>query len=498
MVGYFSRPTRVHTGIDMMAALTALFRPRPEFQLAARLFLKALALIYLSAFVSLATQIAGLAGPEGILPFGIYLNNAWQALGYQAWLQAPTLFWLNASDMALQAAAWAGAIFALLLLLGRWPLLSLIVMFVLYLSLYRAGQVFMNFQWDMLLLEAGLLGVFLQLSPTALVLFLYHWLLFRLRFMSGVFKLVSGDPSWASFTTLDYYFETQPLPHIGAWYAHHFPAWVHHFGVGFTFFTELLAPFFIFLPRPYRLTAVAITLFMQGLILATSNHNFFNLLTIVLCILLLDEKAIRWVLRRKGKARSDAPLTSPGLGHRIALSALALLLMLASTTGFYTLATGAQLPTEPVRRLVQGFGVGAIYHVFPTMQTTRQELIVEGSRDGKQWKEYIFRYKPQAPDKRPAFIVPHQPRLDWMMWFVPTQHPVQMAWFGEFLAGLKRGSPQVLALLEGNPFPGTPPDYLRVTAWKYRFSTASERKATGDWWQREYIGVFPFVPPRKP
>ncbi len=484
----------------MSAYLTSLFQPRKEFQLAAGLFLKALALIYMAAFASLAVQISGLAGPDGILPFTIYLENAWQALGYGAWLQVPTLFWMNASDMALQGAAWAGVVFALLLLFGRWPLFSLIMLFVLYLSLYRAGQVFMNFQWDTLLLEAGLLALFLQQSPTALVLFLYHWLLFRLRFMSGVFKLVSGDPSWAGFTTLDYYFETQPLPHAGAWYAHWLPEWLHHVGVGFTFFTELLVPFFIFLPRPFRLTAVAITLFMQGLILATSNHNFFNLLTIALCILLLDDRTIRWLLRRKdeNKPIRTAPV-SPAWGHRLLLSMLAVLLLFASTSGFYTLTTGHHLPLlEPARKLVQGFGVGAIYHVFPTMQITRQELIVEGSDDGKHWQEYVFRYKPQPPGKRPAFIVPHQPRLDWMMWFVPTQHPVQMYWFGEFLAGVKRGSPQILALLDKNPFPNRPPAYLRVTAWRYRFSTAAERAQTGTWWQREYLGVFPFVAPRKP
>ncbi|WP_457668975.1 lipase maturation factor family protein [Thiolapillus sp.] len=481
----------------MYAYLTKLFQPRSEFQLASRIFLKALALIYLAAFASLAVQIAGLAGPDGILPFGRYLANAWQALGYQAWVHVPTLFWFNASDAALQGVAWAGVAFSLLLLWGRWPVFSLIMLFVLYLSLYRAGQVFMNFQWDTLLLEAGLLGVFLQLSPTALVLFLYHWLLFRLRFMSGFFKLATGDPAWANLTTLDYYFETQPLPHVGAWYAHQLPQWLHRFGTGFTFFTELLVPFFIFLPRPFRLAAVAITLFMQGLILATSNHNFFNLLTIALCILLLDDKAIRWILRKKN-SKPTRPLSSPGPGHRMTLSVLALLLLFASITGFYTLASGRHLPLESVRQLVQGFGVGAIYHVFPTMQTERQELIVEGSHDGKQWQEYVFRYKPQMPGRTPAFIVPHQPRLDWMMWFVPTQHPVQMYWFGEFIRGIKRGSGSILALLEKNPFPDAPPEYLRVTAWRYRFSTPEERGQTGDWWQRQYLGVFPFVTPRKP
>ncbi len=485
------------TGI-LLAWLTGLFRIRPEYQLSSRIFIKALALIYLFAFASLLPQVAGLVGPDGILPFSIYLDNAWRELGYSALLQVPSVFWLSASDWALEAAALAGVLLSLLLLWGRWPLFALIMLFVLYLSLYRAGQHFMNFQWDTLLLEAGLLGVFLHLGPTALVLFLYHWLLFRLRFMSGLFKFISGDPSWASFTSLDYYFETQPLPHAGAWYAHLLPEWLHHFGVGFTYFTELVVPLFIFLPRPLRLAAVAITLLMQGLILTTSNHNFFNLLTIALCILLLDDKAIRRLLGRKEAAGSSVPPPDPGMAHRLLLGTLALLLLFASISGFLGLASGRSMPLESLRRQVQNFGVGAVYHVFPTMQTERQELMVEGSNDGRHWQEYVFRYKPQHLDERPAFIVPHQPRLDWMMWFVPTQHSEQMFWFGQFLWKLKQGSPQVLSLLGENPFPKGPPEYLRVTAWKYRFTTPAERRETGNWWTREYLGIFPQVPPRRP
>ena len=483
-----------------LSRLERLFQPDPEYRLASALFIKALALIYLAAFVSLAPQIAGLAGPEGILPFDRYLQNAWQTQGWRAWLQVPVLFWFGSSDLVLQGAAWLGALLAITLLLGRWQKGSLILLFLLYLSLYRAGQVFMNFQWDTLLLEAGLLAIFLQRSPTVLVLFLYHWLLFRLRFMSGFFKLASGDPSWASFTTLDYYFETQPLPHAGAWYAHWLPEWLHRFGVGFTFFTELLVPFFIFLPRPFRLAAVAITLFMQLLILSTSNHNFFNLLTITLCILLLDDRIVGRLLPKRMKKRKEQPAEAPGAVHRILLATLAVLLLFSSIAGFWAMASGRPLP-QPLAQLhksVQNFGVGAIYHVFPTMQTERQELIIEGSDDGNNWKAYRFRYKPQALDQRPRFIVPHQPRLDWLMWFVPTQHPIHLFWFGEFMYSLEQGSASVLDLLEYNPFPEEPPRYLRVSAWRYRFTTPEERAQTGDWWNREYLGIFPMVPPRRP
>ncbi len=483
--------------------LATLFQPDPRYQRASRLFLKALALIYFAAFVSLAPQIPGLAGPDGILPFHFYLEDALRDAGLLALLQVPVLFWFDSSDLALAGAAWAGAGLSLLLLLGRWERGALVLLYLLYLSLYRAGQIFMNFQWETLLLEAGLLAIFLQRSPTGLVLFLYHWLLFRLRFLSGFFKLNTGDPSWAGFTALDHYFETQPLPHAGAWYAHWLPEWLHRAGVGFTFFTELLVPFFIFLPRPFRLAAVAITLLMQLMILATSNHNFFNLLTIALCLLLLDDRALDRLLpwRRTGSKKQPQPApATPSPLHKAFLGFVALMLTGASLAAFYSAAFHRPLPT-PLAQLVQGvqnFGVGAIYHVFPNMQTERQELVVEGSNDGEHWKAYRFRYKPQEPDRITPFIVPHQPRLDWLMWFVPTQHPAHLYWFGEFMYSLERGSKPVLALLAYNPFPDHPPKYLRVTAWRYRFTTPEERRRSGHWWKREYLGLFPMVPPRRP
>ncbi|MEC9314099.1 MAG: lipase maturation factor family protein, partial [Pseudomonadota bacterium] len=217
-----------------------LFQHRSDFQLSAWLLLRLLALIYLFAFASLYTQIAGLVGPEGILPFDKLLERAHRTEGWLAWLQLPNLFWFNASDLALKAAALAGCIFSLLLLFNRLSQMATIMLFVLYLSLYHAGQIFLSFQWDSLLLEAGFLAIFLVSGPTLFVILLYEWLLFRFRFMSGLSKLLSGDPSWSGFTALQHYFETQPLPHIGAWYAHQLPVWLHQLGVGLTLFSELL------------------------------------------------------------------------------------------------------------------------------------------------------------------------------------------------------------------------------------------------------------------
>ncbi len=479
-----------------------MLAPAEGMQLTGWLFLRLLALIYLVAFLSLAGQIAGLAGPQGILPLEHYMTEVAANLERPLrWLWLPSLFWLTgASDGMLQGVAYLGAFLSLLLLFGRWERPLLIILFVCYLSLYHAGQVFTNFQWDTLLLEAGFLAIFLPGGANRLLILLFEWLLFRLRFMSGFFKLFSGDPSWSGLTTLNHYFETQPLPHIGAWYAQQLPEWLLKTGTGLTLFSELAVPFFIFLPRPFRLTAAAVTLLMQLLIIAPSNHNFINLLTIALCLFLLDDRLIGRLLPRALSERISAKTNQPGGLNAVLIAVAAMLIVPSSLIGFGSRLLQSPLP-DPILSLYQGvrrFGIGNIYHVYPTMQTQRQELIIQGSRDGQHWISYAFRYKPGDPARRPPFNVPHQPRLDWMIWFVPTQQPVQMAWFGEFMGRLHEGSQPVLSLLQSNPFPQQPPQYLRVLVYDYVFSDARTRDVSGDWWQTRYLGVFPQTAPRRP
>ncbi|MGB5306937.1 MAG: lipase maturation factor family protein, partial [Gammaproteobacteria bacterium] len=435
----------------------------------------------------------------GILPLADLFERAREVYGQAAWWRLPTLFWFDTSDLALQGVTWLGCVAAVLLLLGVWQRWMLILLFVLYLSFYHAGQTFLSFQWDTLLLETGFLAIFLVNGPTRLLILLFHWLLFRFRFMSGITKLVSGDPSWSSLTTLNYYFETQPLPHVLAWYAHQLPEWLLKGGVLLTFFSELVVPFFIFLPRPFRLFAAGVTIVMQVLIIATSNHNFVNLLTILLCLFLLDDAIVRRIVPARLQSAIPAA-TRPGWLPALVLPVAGILILVTSVTVYYAFVTRTKFP-DPLHtatQVVRAYGIGHIYHIFPTMQTERQELQVEGSHDGVDWQAYTFRYKPGPLDRPPQFIVPHQPRLDWMIWFIPPQIPRQMYWFENFLARLHEGSAEVTALLEQNPFADQPPRYLRVLAWRYRFTTAAERAETGNWWQREYLGVFPYVTPRRP
>lgn len=479
-----------------------LVEPANEYQLTSWLFLKGLALIYLAAFASIVVQIDGLAGPTGILPFGQLLEHLYTEYGYSAWLRVPTLFWFSSDTLALQGAAVFGVVLSVLVLLGLGlQRLNLIMLFVLYLSLYHAGQVFMSFQWDHLLLESGFLAIFLLNAPSHLVIFLYHWLLFRLRFLSGFAKLASGDPSWSSFTTLHYYFETQPLPHIGSWYAHQLPEWLLKSGVGFTFFAELIVPFFIFLPRPLRIFAALVTVTMQVLIIATSNHNFINLLTILLCLFLLDDRIVgKWIPLR-WHTRIRAATHTPGFLLKTFTSVFAIFIMLISLNTMVSMLTNRPLPQalDEFTSIGPRYGIGNVYHVFPNMQTERQELLIAGSYDGVDWEPYLFKYKPDALEKTPALIIPHQPRLDWMMWFVPAQHEATSYWFPPFMQTLKDNSSAVSRLLANNPFEGKkPPRFLRVVVFRYHFTTPEERAETDNWWKTEYIGEFPDIPPRRP
>ena len=469
-----------------------------DLQISSWLFIKALAVIYFAAFLSIAVQITGLAGANGILPLEEFLTLAFQHRGYQAFLYLPTVFWIDSGDFALQLVAYLGCLFSVLLFVGYMRTTMLVLLFVCYLSLFHAGQMFMSFQWDTLLMEAGFLAIFLTAGPSHLVIFLYHWLLFRLRFMSGISKIASGDPAWADLTTLNYYFETQPLPHAGAWYFHQLPDWMLQAGVVFTFFTELIVPFFIFLPRKFRISAALITLCMQLLIIATSNHNWINILTIALCLFLLDDRLLRKLL--PDFLLPDQIKYSRQQKSVFILPIFAILILASSITVFLRYIPDISIPgaIRQASVVVRSWGIGHDFHIFPTMQTERHELQIEGSYDGKEWQAYQFKYKPGPLDQRPVFNIPHQPRLDWMIWFVPPQFPEFMYWFDRFITKLQQGSPEVLDLLAHNPFQQGPPKYIRVQVFRYEFTDFEERRETGNWWKYQYLGLFPHVKPRVP
>ena len=473
---------------------------RPTFYHARVWFLRVLGLTYLIAFWSFWSQVDGLIGHDGILPVAPWLDELRNRFGWEAYRLFPTLCWLNSSDSFLHALCGAGVVLSLLLILQIAPLFCLILLWGLYLSLSVAGQLFMNFQWDYLILEVGFLSIFLApfrlfpsrryqnpISPWAH--FLLLWLLFRLMFMSGVVKLTSGDNSWWNLTALHYHYETQPLPTPLSWWANQFPPWFQAFSTIVMFGIELGAPFLLFAPRRIRLTGVLALLTLQTLIAATGNYCFFNLLTAALCLLAVDDAV--WP-RTGRKVRPRLEVRGVAWPPWILVPVVVVVLALSGPLIWNGLFPEAEWPSllsvpyaylEPFRSL-NGYGL------FRVMTKTRPEIIVEGSQDGVTWQPYEFNYKVGDPQRPPPIVAPHQPRLDWQMWFAALDDIRGEPWFMNFLARLLQGSPSVLQLLKTNPFPGSPPRYVRARLFEYHFTNALEKRLTGAWWTREEKGLY--------
>jgi hypothetical protein len=476
---------------------------RRSFVAARAVLLRGLGLVYAAAFASFWTQAAGLVGERGILPAGAFLDAVRSELGGNAWPALPTVFWLRSDDLALHLVCALGLVLAVALALGYVPRLAAFGLWALYLSISQVGQIFLGYQWDALLLEAGLLAIWLAPSglrprgpepPPRAALFLVRWLVFRLFLLSGLVKLLSGDPSWRNFSALGYHYWTQPIPTWTSAIAHAAPAAVHTVETAGTLAVEIGLPFLVFGPRPLRLAAAAGFTLLQLLINATGNYGFFGLLTVVLCASLVDDAVWRRVpgIRRLAPAEPVPPAVVRPWQRAAATAALGFVLVVTTALALHRTVRGIALP-EPVRaavELVEPLRSFNAYGLFATMTKDRLEIEVEGSRDGRNWLAYEFRYKPDRLDRRPPFTGLHMPRLDWQMWFAALATCADAPWFLAFQRRLLQASPPVLGLLARDPFAGEPPRYLRSTVYRYRFTDAATRRATGNWWEREELGPY--------
>jgi predicted DCC family thiol-disulfide oxidoreductase YuxK len=498
---FFSLLTRLLWGRDPA---------RPEYSLVRWMFLRELGLIYLCAFLSLGTQILGLVGHNGILPAKQLTQYARAQLGAARYFELPTLCWWSASDGFLRFLCGAGVVFSMLVVLDVAPALCLFLLWLIYLSLATVCQDFLGFQWDNLLLETGLLAVFfapLHLlprfrsaePPSRLILWLLRWLLFRLMFESGVVKLASHDAAWSGLRALLYHYETQPLPTWIGWYAHQLPAAIQTACVAVMFLIELAVPFLIFAPRRARFIGFVFLVLLQVLIFLTGNYCFFNLLTIALCLLLLDDKLLLKLLHVKGRsemaeAEKPAPEQSPhrGWSHWLTVPFALVIFYVSVPQLCYQVGLFRISPPgfETVSGWLDPFRSVNPYGLFSVMTTSRMEIVIEGSNDCQTWLPYEFKYKPGDVSRRPRFVAPHQPRLDWQMWFAALGTVQQNPWLVNCCIRLLQGSSEVLGLLERNPFPGGPPRYIRAELYEYHFTNFAERRATGAWWRREFRGEY--------
>jgi predicted DCC family thiol-disulfide oxidoreductase YuxK len=461
--------------------------------LASWLFLRFLGAIYVVAFASLAVQVLGLVGRDGVLPLGDYLSAARQGWGEAAFWRLPTLFWLASSDTALIAAAVAGVALGVLVLLNIGVRAALVGAFALYLSFVYAGQAFMNFQWDQLLLEAGFLAIFLT-AGSPIVVWLYRFLVFRFLFLAGAVKLASGDRAWRSLSALDYHFWTQPLPTPLAWYAAALPRPLLAGATAGVLLIELGLVFLIWLPRRLRAIAGFAVLLFELLIMLTGNYNFFNLLTMALCVFLFDDAALRRVVPAPFAQRAKRREPRPGYAATATAALLALILVPAGLNRLWQPLAGSDLPLAgALSEAIAPLLIVNPYGLFAIMTTSRPEVILEGSDDGRTWREYVFRYMPGPVARAPPWCIAHQPRLDWQMWVVGYGGPAANPWVEALVQSLLRGSAPVLALLAANPFPEHPPKYLRAELYDYRFADAETHARTGEWWVRRLEGLY--LPP---
>ena len=453
------------------------------------LFARALGVVLAIAFASLGAQAMGLYGSTGVTPIAVLVESA-KSAGHHA-AQHPTVFWWSSSDVAITVCWVGGRVSAIAVASGFVPKLTLLTCWMTYLSFVSVGWPFMSFQWDTLLLETTFTAVFFvpwrlfdrlrgHRAPNLLARWALWWLLFRLVFRSAWVKLASADPTWADLSALTFHYWTQPLPTVAGWYASHLPEWIHRVSCLAMFLIELGAPLLIAIPRAWsRRTAAVSISFLMVLIAITGNYGFFNLLTIVLCVPLLDDRLLRRLAARIG----DRPQTDRETRLDTAAAVGPALLIVITSVLFFTGTFG----TRPPRWLgpVYPFATLNNYGLFAVMTTERREIVIEGTADGETWRPYVFAYKPGPVDRAPVTVAPHQPRLDWQMWFAALGDFRKNTWLAHLMKRLVEGEPFVLRLLGENPFEQSPPTQVRAIIYRYRPATLEELEEDGSWWVRD-------------
>jgi lipase maturation factor 1 len=491
------------------------------------IFLRALGLIYFSAFFSLVFQIRGLIGPQGILPAADFLPAVAREFpgNYRFWF-APTLLWYSASSHMLIFLCWAGMIASLLVVINFWPRVSLFICFVCFLSFVAAAREFSGYQSDGMLLEAGFIALFFAPAglrpgwgesspPSRASMWLLQWEWFRIYFESGYVKLASGDPQWRHLTAIIDYYQNGPLPTWIGWYAAHLPRSIHIGTAALTLALELVIVWMLFLPRKFRIILFLIVTPWELAIILTANYTFLNYLVLFLGFLLLDDKFLTRYLPRWMK-KPDPSLIPPqepasienkkleykkkaswsSLPERFARFQLSVVIVVLFWIFYATTARliwlfipSAPLPTSPVAAL-EPFRIANQYGLFARMAPNRYEIEFQGSNDGQNWTTYQFRFKPQVLDKAPRIYAPYQPRFDWNLWFASLG-----PWNGSSIVPRTEGrlltnDPDVLRLFASNPFPDAPPKQVRAIIWQYWFSSEAEKHATGVWWRRQLLGTY--------
>lgn len=490
-----------HSSIDIRSEATALFEcvscHNETMKISLNTIVRGLGFIYLFAFLSLVSQIIPLFGSEGIVPIAESLPFYERQIENK-WLQLPSLFWLGASDVVLKAVVWLGVLLSMVMIKGgRFSWVGTVGCWVLYLSIVNLGMPFMSFQWDILLLEAGFFAILGECGVAPIVMvWAFRLLAFRVMFASGVVKWASGDMLWRNFEAMTVHYVTQPIPHIGGWYADKLPAWFQKFSTVMVFVIELIVPLFMFGPRRMRQVCAAAFMGLMTLVALTGNYTFFNLLMMVLSLsVLIDAPLPKWKLNKDNHNEYLKGSQWKWIGNSVVVCFIVLGVLHEADRFIPSFKD----PLSGLRQSISGFRVINGYGLFAVMTPHRDEISIQGSMDGKTWTPYVFKYKPEKLNKSPQWLWPHQPRLDWQMWFAALSSIERSYWLQRFAMRLLEGNAVVTQLLEQDPFFETPPNLIRMERYRYTYTTLKQRQETGEWWQRDYIGAycFPVALPRK-
>ncbi len=464
-----------------------------EYWLVRFVFQRGLAAIYLLAFLVAAHQFRPLAGEDGLLPLGEYVQRTDVT-------KRPSLFYFVPTDWFVGGAAWSGVVFSGIALVGGpywlpepYPVVASVglwaTMWVLYQSFVNAGQLFYGYGWESMLLETGFLAIFLgagSSAPPTVVIWLITWVLFRNMFGAGLVKL-RGDDCWRELTCLDHHYETQPLPNPLSWFAHHLPRPVHRLEVLGNHLVEVAVPFLYFAPQPYAAVGGTATIAFQAWLLLTGNFAWLNALTLVQAVSTFTDDMLAAVLGTSVPTATPTPAVLDGAA--LVLAAVVLVKSVRPVQNMLSASQVMNYSFDPLH-LVNTYGA------FGSITKTRYQVVVEGTRAARpgedDWHEYTFKGQPVRTDERPRQWAPYHLRLDWQLWFAAMYpHPTsRQRWFVAFLDALLRNDEAVLRLIDHVPFSDEPPRQVRVLRYRYRFTTPTERTETGAWWRRERVDAY--------
>jgi hypothetical protein len=513
-------------------SLVRWFGPPRGYQLTRTLIFRLLGFVYVFAFLGIIQQGLPLLGSHGLTPIGMYVERLHAA--HVTFWDVPSVFMLDGSDAAIQAWAWVGLIISVAVMCGYANMPMLIVLWAIYGSYERVGQLWFSFGWEIQILETTLIAAAMAhpwdprplaaRPPPTTTIVLMRWLVLRIMLGAGLIKL-HGDACWRELTCLDWHFETQPLPNPLSPLFHHAPHWVHAAGVVFNHIVELVAPWFVFGPRRLRLIAGCLMFGFQGTLVLSGNLAFLNWLTLVPILACFDDDFLLALMPRRPRAwvkarlhpvtprdgwqllaamwiggavilacmglwwvtiamagggialRRHVRVRRPIDGHQIAVGVFAALVIVKSWPVVDNLTSKHQAMNTEYDRLA----IVNTYGAFGSVGDVRHELVIEGSMDGQTWKAYELPCKPGALDRRPCVLGPYHRRLDWLIWFSAMYDQPEDPWIIHLVWKLLDGDTTVRELLAVDPFDGKPPRWVRIRRFVYHL----EPYGSPTWWTRD-------------